>query len=144
LQNDHQSWYIVPVTTEYQHSETSVYLLNYHILFCPKRRRRILVGPVRDRLETLLRETAEEIGVGVVAVEIMPDHVHLFASAKPSHAPHQIIARLKGKSSRLLRQEFPHLLKMPSLWTRSFFVSTASLVSSATIQRYIEMQRKRD
>jgi putative transposase len=132
------------VSTEYQHSETSVYLLNYHIIFCPKRRRRVLVGPVRDRLETLLRETADEIEVGVMALEIMPDHVHLFASAKPSHAPNQIIARLKGKSSRLLRLEFPHLLKMPSLWTRSFFVSTAGMVSSTTIQRYIEMQRKRD
>jgi putative transposase len=134
----------VYVTTEYQHSETSVYLLNYHIIFCPKRRRRVLVGPVKDRLEALLRETAAEIGVGIVALEVMPDHVHLFASAKPSHAPNQIIARLKGKSSRILRLEFPHLLKLPSLWTRSFFVSTAGLVSSATIQRYIEMQRKRD
>jgi putative transposase len=118
--------------------------LNYHIIFCPKRRRRILVGPVRDRLETLLRETAEEISVGIVALEVMPDHVHLLASAQPSHAPNQIIARLKGKSSRILRLEFPHLLKMPSLWMRSFFVSTAGMVSSATIQRYIEMQRKRD
>jgi putative transposase len=134
----------VYVTTEYQHSETSVYLLNYHIIFCPKRRRRVLVGPVKDRLEALLRETAAEIGVGIVALEVMPDHVHLFASAKPSHAPNQIIARLKGKSSRILRLEFPHLLKLPSLWTRSFFVSTAGMVSSATIQRYIEMQRKRD
>jgi putative transposase len=134
----------VYVTTEYQHSETSVYLLNYHIIFCPKRRRRVLVGPVKDRLEVLLRETAEEIGVGIVALEVMPDHVHLFAAAKPSHTPNQIIARLKGKSSRILRLEFPHLLKLPSLWTRSFFVSTAGMVSSATIQRYIEMQRKRD
>ncbi len=75
---------------------------------------------------------------------IMPDHVHLLAAASPSHAPNQIVARLKGRSSRLLRQEFPHLARMPSLWTLSFFVSTAGLVSAATIQRYIEMQRKRD
>jgi len=114
------------------------------MIFCPKRRRRVLVGPVKDRLEVLLRETAADLGVGIVALEVMPDHVHLFASAKPAHAPNQIIARLKGKSSRILRLEFPHLLKMPSLWTRSFFVSTAGMVSSATIQRYIEMQRKRD
>jgi len=117
------------VSQAYRHKdigkETSVFLLNYHIIFCPKRRRKVLVGAVKERLEQLLRETCAEIDCEILALEIMPDHLHLFVSTVPQMAPNQITARLKGKSSRLLRQEFPFLLKMPSLWTRSAFFSTA-------------------
>ena len=73
----------------------------------------------------------------------MPDHVHLFLSCQPSIAPDQVMFRIKGYSSRVLRQEFPQLLKMPSLWTRSYFVSTAGNVSSETIKRYIAEQKTR-
>ncbi|MCC6442117.1 MAG: IS200/IS605 family transposase [Armatimonadetes bacterium] len=128
----------------YKHKETSVYLCNYHLIFCPKRRRKILVGVVRDRLEQIIRETALEIDCEVIALEIMPDHVHLLISAPPSLAPHQVVGRLKGKSARLFRQEFPLFKRMPSLWTRSCFCSTAGHVASETIQRYIGSQRKRD
>jgi putative transposase len=79
----------------------------------------------------------------VLALEIMPDHLHLFLSATPQCAPNQLIGRLKGKSARLLRQEIPELLSMPSLWTRSFFCSTAGNVSSETIARYIAEQPTR-
>jgi len=141
-------WDNVFVSQAYRHKETSVFLLNYHIIFCPKRRRKILVGAVKERLEQLLRETCAEIECEILALEIMPDHLHLFVSTVPQMAPNQITARLKGKSSRLLRQEFPFLLKMPSLWTRSAFFSTAGnedfSVASETIKRYIENQTTRD
>jgi len=129
---------------EYQHKETCVFLCNYHLIWCPKRRRKILQGPPTDRLEAILRETAAEVGFDIRAREIMPDHLHLFVSADPQWAPNQIVARLKGKTSPLLRQEFPFLLKMPSLWTRSYFCSTAGNVSADTIRRYIETQRTRE
>lgn len=128
---------------EYRHKTTSVSLINYHLIWCPKRRRRVLVNAVQVRLDGLIREVAAELDCTVLAVEIMPDHLHLFLSAPPTLAPNQIVRRIKGRSSRVLRQEFPHLLRLPSLWTRAYFVSTAGHVSSQTIQRYIAEQRTR-
>jgi putative transposase len=128
---------------EYRHKTTSVSLINYHLIWCPKRRRRVLVNAVQVRLDGLIREVAAELDCTVLALEIMPDHLHLFLSAPPTLAPNQIVRRIKGRSSRVLRQEFPHLLRLPSLWTRSYFVSTAGNVSSQTIQRYIAEQRTR-
>lgn len=128
----------------YRRSETSVFLLNYHFIWCPKRRRKILGGFIAARLETLLRETATELGCEVIDLAIQPDHVHFFVSATPDLAPNQIVGRLKGKSSRILRQEFPYLLRMPSLWTRSYFVSTAGNVASETVLAYIQAQSTRD
>jgi putative transposase len=128
----------------YRTKETCVFLLNYHIIWCPKRRRKVLLDRVKTRLEELIRETALFLECEILALEILPDHLHLFVSATPQWAPNQIIARLKGKSSRILRQEFPILRRMPSLWTRSYFISTAGNVSSDTIRRYIEAQSTRD
>ena len=128
----------------YRSKETCVFLVNYHLIWCPKRRRKVLVDRVRARLEELLRETAPELECEILALEILPDHLHLFVSAIPQWAPNQLVARFKGKSSRILRQEFPFLRRMPSLWTRSFFVSTAGTVAADTIQRYIEAQATRD
>lgn len=132
------------VSSVYQHNNTSVSLLRYHFVFCPKRRRKVLVGALADRLCQLLSEKANELGWLIVALEIMPDHVHLFISADPDIAPVQIMHRLKGYTSRVLRQEFPDLMRMPSLWTRSFFVSTAGMVSSKTVEQYIAAQKTRD
>jgi putative transposase len=128
----------------YRTKETCVFLINYHIIWCPKRRRKVLVDRVKMRLEELIRETAPSLECELLALEILPDHLHLFVSATPQLAPNQIIARLKGKSSRILRAEFPILRRMPSLWTRSYFISTAGNVSSETIRRYIEAQSTRD
>ena len=91
----------------------------------------------------LLREKASELGIEVIALEINADHVHLFVNAKPDMAIHQVVFRLKGYTSRILRQEFPHLRKMPSMGTSSYFASTAGNVSSETIRKYIEAQCKK-
>jgi putative transposase len=128
----------------YRTKETCVFLMNYHIIWCPKRRRKVLLDRVKTRLEELIRETAPLLECEILALEILSDHLHLFVSATPQWAPNQIIARLKGTSSRILRQEFPLLRRMPSLWTRSYFISTATHVSSDTIRRYIEAQSTRD
>lgn len=127
----------------YRHKETGVFLLNYHLIFCPKRRRPVLTGAVKLRLEEIIRKVAADIDAKVLALDIMPEHVHLFVSAVPQMAPNQVVGRFKGASSRILRHEFPHLLRLPSLWTRSSFISTAGNVSSSTIQKYIEAQSKR-
>lgn len=128
----------------YKHKKTSVSLINYHFVWTPKRRRKVLVGDVERRLNELICETAANLDCSVLAIEVIPDHVHLFLSCPPSLAPDQVMFRIKGYSSRVLRQEFPHLLKMSSMWTRSYFVSTAGNVSSETIKRYIAQQKTRD
>ncbi len=107
---------------QYKRKNTSVSLINYHFVFCPKRRKKVLVNDVGRRLEEIIYQKAKELDCDVLALEIMPDHVHLFISCPPTLAPHQIMFRIKGASSRFLRQEFPHLLKLPSLWTRSLEV----------------------
>ena len=125
---------------EYQHSRNQVYLINYHLVWCPKRRKPVLVGGVKTRLEQILREVAEKKGVEVLALEVKPDHLHLFVSAYPQLQVHKLVKAFKGRSSHHLRREFPHLLNLPSLWTNSYFVSTAGNVSNRTIQKYIETQ----
>jgi len=129
---------------KYRHKTTAVFLINYHFVWIPRRRRKVLVGDIKKRLDVLIREKAAALGCEVLAFEIQPEHVHLFLSAPPDWAPFQIMHRLKGYSARILREEFPVLLKLPSMWTRSYFVSTAGKVSSETIRRYIEEQAKQD
>lgn len=118
----------------------AVYLCNYHFVWIPKRRKPVLVGEIKERLKQIIEEVCSENGWEILALEIMPDHVHLFLSAPPYLSPHIILRRIKGRSARILRQEFPELLKLPSMWTRSYFVSTAGNVSSETIKKYVEGQ----
>jgi putative transposase len=125
---------------EYQHERHTVHLVVYHMIWCPKRRRKILIGAIKARLEQLLRELASERGWTILELAIEPDHVHLFLRGDPYTAPSDIARLFKGRSSHVLREEFPELLKLPSLWTHSFFVSTAGNVSQEVIQRYIERQ----
>ncbi len=128
---------------EYKHSKHHVYLINYHLIWCPKRRRPVLVGKVKSRLIQIIRDKARQIGVELIAFEIMPDHVHLFVSAYPTIPVHKVAKEFKGVSSNILRKEFPHLLKLPSLWTHSYFASTAGNISNETIKKYIEAQSKK-
>lgn len=125
---------------EYQHTRNKVYLVNYHLIWCPKRRKKVLVGDIKTRLEQIIKEVAKEKNTEVLSLEILPDHLHLFVSSHPNIPVHNLIKTFKGRSSNFLRKEFPELLKLPSLWTHSYFVSTAGNVSSETIQKYIEAQ----
>ncbi|MBS7612566.1 IS200/IS605 family transposase [Candidatus Bathyarchaeota archaeon] len=89
----------------------------------------------------MIRQVAEEVGVKVLKLAINPDHVHLFISAYPTIPVHKFVRRIKGRSSNILRREFPELLKLPSLWTHSYYVSTIVAVSKEAIEKYIEAQR---
>ena len=127
----------------YKHRNTCVFLLNYHFVWIPRRRKPVLKGAIKSRLEELIRETCQKYGWEILALEIQPDHVHLFLSATPEWAPNQIMFRIKGYTARILRKEFPDpLKKLPSMWTRSYFVSTVGNVSSETIKSYIEAQKR--
>ena len=127
---------------EYEHDNHNVHLIVYHLIFCPKRRRKILVGPLRERLQQILREVATENTWSILESVIQPDHVHVFVRSNPRTLPTDIARLMKGRSSHMLREEYPFLKRMPSLWTRSTFYSTAGNVSSETIQNYIERQSK--
>ena len=140
LPNNVVLWYTVYM--DYKHEQHCVHLVVYHIIWCPKRRRKVLVGPVVKRLQTLITEVAQEHAWEIIELAIQPDHVHLFVRADPYTLPSDIPRLIKGRSSHHLRREFPHLLKLPSLWTRSYFLSTAGNVSSEIIQHYIERQSK--
>lgn len=116
--------------------------MNYHFVWCPKYRRSVIVGEVERRLKQLLHKKAEEMACKILALETMPDHVHVFIQATPLLAPNRIVSGLKGYSSRILRGEFSHLVSsLPTLWTRSYFVSTHEHVSSETIKKYVEEQK---
>ena len=127
----------------YRRTQTTVSLINYHFVFCPRYRRKVLVNEVEQRFKEILKRICEENDFKIVALEVMPDHVHVFLNTLPSISPSDIMAKVKRVTSRELRQDFKHLRHLPSLWTRSFFCSTAGNVSSETIARYIAEQKTR-
>jgi putative transposase len=114
-------------------------------VFCPRYRRKIFLQPeVEQRFKELVKEVCEELQIQVIAHECDKDHTHLFLNALPTLSPADMMAKIKGVTSKKLREEFPHLHHLPSLWTRSYFVSTAGTVSSETIKQYVENQKKRN
>ncbi|AOY81316.1 IS200/IS605 family transposase [Moorena producens JHB] len=127
---------------QYRHDRHSVSLVNYHIVWITKRRKKVLVDNIEKRLREIIWEVLVDLDCKLISLEIQPDHVHLFVNAYPCLSAKDVVNRVKGRSSRYLRQEFPILLRLPSLWTRSYFVSTAGNVSSETVRRYIENHRE--
>lgn len=119
-----------------------VYNLGYHIVFCPKYRRKVLVDGIDERLKELIKEKAQELEITIESIEVMPDHVHLFIRSKPTYAVHFVVNQLKGYSSVKLRKEFPKLKsRLPTLWTRSYFVESVGHISEDTMKKYIENQK---
>lgn len=145
IENDYTgaSQLVWVASERWTHSTTTIYNIGYHLIWCPKYRRRVLVPPISDRLKELLNEKATEIGVSIDTMEVMPDHVHLFVKSKPTASPHWIVQQLKGYTSRTLRQEFSTLrTRIPSLWTRSYYVESCGHISDAVVKKYIEDQKR--
>ncbi len=123
-------------------SETAKYNIAYHLIWCPKYRKSVLINGVDERLKVLLNEKAQDLEIVIENMEVMPDHVHLFVKCKPTDNPQQIVGQLKGYASRYLRAEFPKLKStLPCLWTRSFFCESVGHISEKTIKKYIEEQK---
>ena len=126
----------------YAKNAGAVHALRYHVVWCPKYRRPVLVEPVALRLQELLTEQAGHYDITLLQVQILPDHVHIFVASDPTRSVAEIVNRLKGYSSRMLRTEFPALRsRLPTLWSRSYYAATAGHVSEDTIRRYIESQK---
>lgn len=127
---------------QYAKNAGAVFSLKYHLVWCPKYRRQVLVAPVDARLKEVLAAVSESHGWTLHTLEVMPDHVHVFVEADPAACAAEIVNRLKGASSRILRDEFPSLKsRLPTLWSRSYFAGTVGSVSEAVIRRYIESQK---
>lgn len=128
---------------KYKRSNTSVFNVGYHLIWCPKYRRKVLVKDIEIRLIELLKEKANEIGISIEKMEIMLDHVHLFVRAHPRISPHKIVQQFKGYTSRILRKEFKMLrTRIPTLWTRSYYLESVGHISEDVIKKYIENQKK--
>lgn len=128
----------------YRTTSGGVSNLNYHLVWCPKYRLPVLTGDVAADLERLLREKAAELGVEVKHLSVQPDHVHLFVKAAPEYSPAKLANQFKGYTSRVLRGRYAHLKsRMPSLWSRSYYVGAAGHVSDKTIAAYIAAQATR-
>jgi putative transposase len=123
-------------------SESTVTSLYYHLIWCPKYQREVLVGEVAIRLKELLFEKAKMIDLDIVSYEILPDCVHLLVRAKPVDSPHFLIQQLKGYSSHAMREEFTELKsRLPTLWTRNYYCCTVGLFNESDINNFIESQK---
>jgi putative transposase len=119
-----------------------VYVCRYHVVFCPKYRRKVLVSPIDERLKTILAEQIERWGQDLIELEVMPDHVHLLVGCDPQFGIHRLVKLLKGYSSHALREEFPALKRrLPSLWTNSYYCATTGGVTLETLKRYVQNQK---
>lgn len=127
---------------EYKSNNNVVYSCKYHVVWCPKYRRKVLVDGVDARLKELIDEICHELRIDVIEMEIMPDHVHLLIEVEPQFGIHKAVKQIKGRTSRILRQESICLRsRLPSLWTNSYFVSTVGGVPLSVIKQYIENQK---
>jgi putative transposase len=130
------------VTKSYHTDHSIVYSCQYHVIFCPKYRRKVLNDMLAERLKELVREKQEDYGYTVMDMEVMSDHVHLLLDVDPRIGIAAIVMRIKGYTSHQLRDEFPWLKKrLPTLWTRSKFIATVGAVTLEVVQRYIEAQK---
>ena len=128
----------------YKSKNNIVYSCKYHIVWCPKYRRKVLVGDVADRLKELIRQIIIDHGSGLIELEVMPDHVHLLLEVDPQYGIHKLVKQIKGATSHALRQEFPKIKsRLPTLWTNSYFVSTVGGAPLAMVKQYIEDQKIR-
>lgn len=129
-------------TKRYKSTHSLVYSCQYHVVFCPKYRRRVLANGIDTRLKELVLEKQEEYGYQVLDMEIMSDHVHLLLDGNPQIGITKVVGKIKGYTAHTLRKEFPSLKsRLPSLWTRSKFISTVGAVTLEVVKRYIENQK---
>ena len=128
---------------EYRTNNNVVYSCKYHVVWCPKYRRKVLEPPIDERLKAIITEVCGEFESEIMEMEVMPDHVHLLVNCDPQFGIHRLVRAIKGRTSRILRGEFPKLrTRLPTLWTNSYFVATVGGAPLAIVKQYIENQKK--
>ena len=127
---------------EYKSNNHVVYSCKYHIVWCPKYRRKVLRENIAERLKELIKEKSSAMRVDIIEMEIMPEHVHLLVEVDPQFGVHKYIKQVKGYTSYIMRKEFAELTtKLPTLWTHSYFISTVGGSPLSVIKQYIENQK---
>lgn len=127
---------------QFKSNKNVFFSCKYHVIFCPKYRRKVLVDGIDVRLKEIITQVATELQVDILELEVMPDHVHMLCEVDPQFGIHKFVRYTKGRSSRLLRQEFPKLRsRLPTRWTNSYFVATVGGAPLAVIKQYIENQK---
>ncbi len=133
---------ISQTSKKYHTADSIVYSCQYHVIFCPKYRRSVLVDGIDIRLKELIYEKQADYGYEILEMEVMPDHVHLIIDCDPRIGIDTIVGKVKGFTSHALRLEFPKLKsRLPTLWTRSKFISTVGSVTLEVVKLYIENQK---
>jgi putative transposase len=128
---------------EYKNNCNVVYSCKYHVVWCPKYRRKVLVGEIAQRLKELIVLESVAIHADIIEMEVMPDHVHLLIEVDPQFGINRAIRHIKGATSHTLRTEFPSLKsRLPTLWTNSYFVSTVGGAPLSAVRQYIESQKR--
>lgn len=126
----------------YHSNNNIVYSCKYHVIWCPKYRRKVLANGVDVRLKELILSISKEYSFDILKMEIMPDHVHLLVDVDPQFGVNKVVKTIKGKTSRILRDEFPYLkTKLPTLWTNSYFVTTVGSARLDVVKKYIQSQK---
>ena len=128
---------------QYKSNNNIVYSCKYHVVWCPKYRRKILINSVAEKLKELIYFIVNKYNAEIIELEIMPDHVHLLIEVDPQFGIHKLVKNIKGYTSKILRQEFKELrTKIPTLWTNSYFVATVGGAPLSIIKQYIENQKR--
>lgn len=129
-------------TIKYKSNLSVVYSCKYHVIWCPKYRKSVLIDGVDVRLKEIIRDVAKECNAEILELEVMPDNVHLLVEVDPQYGIHRLIKLMKGRSSRLIRTEFRWIKsRLPTLWTNSYFVSTIGGAPLEVVKQYIEQQK---
>lgn len=127
---------------KYKSNRNVVYSCKYHVVFCPKYRRKVLADLIQEDLRSIILEICKTRQTEIIAMEMMPDHVHILLEVDPQYGIHRLIKEIKGKSSFLLRKSHPSLRsRLPTLWTNSYFVSTVGGAPLSVIKQYVENQK---
>lgn len=133
---------IQQLSKRYKSTDHLVYSCQYHVIFCPKYRRKVLTGLIAARMKDLVAGKQKEYGFELLDMEVMPDHVHLILDVNPQLGVYSIVSKIKGYTSHELRKEFPELIsRLPTLWTRGKFISSCGAVTLDVVKKYIEEQK---
>lgn len=127
---------------EYIKDEHRVHLIAYHLIWCPKRRKPVLIEEIKEECESLIKKKCEEKGWEIIQLSILPDHVHLFVRVFPTNSASEIVKECKGFTAYNMRKKYNTLMKLPCMWTKSYFSSTVENLSQDVIKKYIESQGK--
>ena len=131
--------------SDYRSNETTVFCCRFHVIFCPKYRRKVLIHGIDERFKEIVLSMQEEQNFKVLEMEVMPDHVHLLLDVDPTIGVNTLVGRIKGKTAHILCREYPEIRRrIPTLWTRSKFIATVGSVSLDVVKKYIEDQKSNE